>query len=175
MKRKVLLGQKQWNVYKRDGLGSTLASTNEFYHFQNPTEGSKRQADESLEENLPFYTSLHNKWKPQLYCHPWRTCQEDSALNGWLSASGNSTLTLTPHSQLIQRSPRVRKQATACLARWWIQPSCRSCVMIASIQGKPVLPSAHFAKASGFLSQGIWMQIGFPSIRSNLGLLVAAV
>ena len=84
-------------------------------------------------------------------------------------------LTLTPDSQLIQRSPLVRKQATACLARWWIHPSCLSWVMIASIQGKPVLPSAHFAKASGFLSQGIWMQMGFPSIRSNFGLFVAAV
>lgn len=43
-----------------------------------------------------------------------------------------------PSSQLIQRSPRVRKQAAACRARWWIQPSWRSWVIIASIQGKPV-------------------------------------
>lgn len=61
-----------------------------------------------------------------------------------------------PHSQLIHRSPRVRKQATARRAWWWIQPSCLSWVMMASIQGKPVRPSAHLAKASGFWSQGIW-------------------
>jgi len=28
--------------------------------------------------------------------------------------------------------------------------------MIASIQGKPVFPEAHLARASGFLSHGIW-------------------
>lgn len=89
--------------------------------------------------------------------------------------SAERALTRTPLSQLTQRSPRVRKQATACRARWWIQPSCLSWVMMASIQGKPVLPSAHLARASGLRSQGIWMQMGFPSMRSNLGLLVAAV
>lgn len=26
-------------------------------------------------------------------------------------------------SQCCHRSPRVRKQATECLARWWIQPA----------------------------------------------------
>jgi hypothetical protein len=36
----------------------------------------------------------------------------------------------------LTRSPRVRKQATAWRARWCIQPCCRSCVMMASIQGK---------------------------------------
>lgn len=64
-----------------------------------------------------------------------------------------------PLSQLIQRSPLVRKQATACLARWWIQPSCLSWVMMASIQGKPVRPSAHLASASGFWSHGICWHI----------------
>jgi len=66
--------------------------------------------------------------------------------------------TFMPLSQLIHRSPLVRKQATACRARWWIQPSCLSCVMMASIQGKPVRPSAHLASASGFWSHGIWRQ-----------------
>ncbi len=65
-------------------------------------------------------------------------------------------LTFMPLSQLIHRSPLVRKQATACRARWWIQPSCLSWVMMASIQGKPVRPSAHLASASGFWSHGIW-------------------
>lgn len=83
--------------------------------------------------------------------------------------------TLMPLSQLIHRSPRVRKQATAWRARWWIQPSCLNWRMMASIQGKPVLPPAHLASASGFLSQGICTQMGFPSMRSKLGLLVAAV
>ena len=46
--------------------------------------------------------------------------------------------TFLPSSQLIQRSPLVRKQATACRARWWIQPSRRSWVMMASMKGKPV-------------------------------------
>ncbi|KAJ8951839.1 hypothetical protein NQ318_019814 [Aromia moschata] len=46
-------------------------------------------------------------------------------------------LTFIPSSQESQRSPRVKKHATACLARWWIQPSCLSCVIMASIQGKP--------------------------------------
>ena len=67
--------------------------------------------------------------------------------------------TLMPLSQLTHRSPLVRKQATACRARWWIQPSCLSCVMMASIQGKPVRPSAHLASASGFWSQGIWRHV----------------
>ena len=31
-----------------------------------------------------------------------------------------------------------------------------SCVIIASIQGKPVLALAHLARASSFLSHGIW-------------------
>lgn len=47
--------------------------------------------------------------------------------------------TFWPSSQLIHRSPLVRKQATACLARWWIHPSCLSWVMMASMKGKPVL------------------------------------
>lgn len=47
--------------------------------------------------------------------------------------------TFCPSSQLIHRSPLVRKQATACLARWWIHPSCLSWVMMASMKGKPVL------------------------------------
>ena len=47
--------------------------------------------------------------------------------------------TFWPSSQLIHRSPLVRKQATACRARWWIQPSCLSWVMMASMKGKPVL------------------------------------
>ena len=45
-----------------------------------------------------------------------------------------------PSSQLIQRSPLVRKHPTACRAKWWIHPSCRSCTIIASIHGKPVFP-----------------------------------
>ena len=49
-------------------------------------------------------------------------------------------LTLNPSSQLIQRHPLVRKHPTAWRAMWWIQPSCLSCLMIASIHGKPVLP-----------------------------------
>lgn len=53
---------------------------------------------------------------------------------------GQGCNTFMPSSHEIQRSPRVRKQATACLAKWWIQPSSRSCVIIASIQGKPVCP-----------------------------------
>ena len=64
-----------------------------------------------------------------------------------------------PLSQLTHRSPLVRKQATACRARWWIQPSCLSCVIMASIQGKPVRPSAHLASASGFWSHGIWRHV----------------
>ena len=48
-----------------------------------------------------------------------------------------------PLSQLTYRSPRVRKQATECLARWCIQPSRCNCVMIASIQGYPVLASSQ--------------------------------
>lgn len=48
--------------------------------------------------------------------------------------------TFIPSSHEIQRSPLVKKQATACLARWWIQPSSRSWVIIASIHGKPVWP-----------------------------------
>lgn len=103
-------------------------------------------------------------------------------------------LTFIPSSQEIQRSPRVRKQATACRAKWWIQPSSLSWVMMASIHGKPVWPFkkiseklidvklkknmlftfAHLAKASGFLSQGICTQIGFPDILSKFGFLVAA-
>ena len=69
---------------------------------------------------------------------------------------GRLTPTFIPSSQLCHRSPLVRKQATACLARWWIQPSSLSWVMMASIQGKPVFPLDHFAKASLFLSQGTW-------------------
>lgn len=38
-----------------------------------------------------------------------------------------------------------------------------------------ILTFAHLASASGFLSQGICTHIGFPSMWSNLGLLVAAV
>ena len=49
-------------------------------------------------------------------------------------------ITFIPSSQLIQRSPLVRKQPTACLAKWWIQPSCCSCIIMASIHGKPVFP-----------------------------------
>lgn len=48
--------------------------------------------------------------------------------------------TFIPSSHEIQRSPLVKKQATACLARWCIQPSSRSWVMIASIHGNPVWP-----------------------------------
>lgn len=66
--------------------------------------------------------------------------------------------TFMPLSQLIHKSPLVRKQATACRARWWIQPSCLNWVIMASIQGKPVRPSAHLASASGFWSHGIWKQ-----------------
>lgn len=53
--------------------------------------------------------------------------------------AGHGLHTLCPSSQLIHRSPLVRKQATACLARWWIQPSCLSWVMMASMKGNPVL------------------------------------
>lgn len=49
-----------------------------------------------------------------------------------------SSCTFMPSSQEIHRSPRVRKQATAWRARWWIQPSSRSWTMIASIHGYPV-------------------------------------
>lgn len=52
-----------------------------------------------------------------------------------LLAWSYSFFTLSPSSQLIHRSPRVRKQATACLARWWIQPSFLSWVMMASMKG----------------------------------------
>lgn len=76
-------------------------------------------------------------------------------------------LTFRPSSQLSQRSPRVRKQTTARLARWLIQPSFFSWAMTASIQGKPVRPSAHLATASGFLSQGIWTHTGLPFILSK--------
>lgn len=47
-------------------------------------------------------------------------------------------LTFCPSSQLIHRSPLVRKHATACLAKWWIHPSCLSWVMMASMKGYPV-------------------------------------
>lgn len=33
---------------------------------------------------------------------------------------------------------------------------------------------AHFARASAFLSHGIWTQIGFPFILSKFGFFVAA-
>lgn len=48
--------------------------------------------------------------------------------------------TFIPSSHEIQRSPLVKKQATACLARWCIQPSSLNWVMIASIHGNPVWP-----------------------------------
>lgn len=37
-----------------------------------------------------------------------------------------------------------------------------------------LLTLAHLASALGFLSQGIWTQLGFPTILSKLGLLVPA-
>lgn len=49
-------------------------------------------------------------------------------------------LAFIPSSHEIQRSPLVRKHATACLARWWIQPSSLNCIITASIQGYPVWP-----------------------------------
>ena len=61
-----------------------------------------------------------------------------------------------PRSQCWKRSPRVRKQATAWRARWWIQPSSRSCVMIASMNGYPVRPSSQAASRSSSQSQLIW-------------------
>lgn len=57
---------------------------------------------------------------------------------GWFSAH-----TFWPSSQLIHKSPRVRKHATACRARWWIHPSRRSCVMMASMKGNPVRAWIH--------------------------------
>lgn len=87
----------------------------------------------------------------------------------------HSSLTFIPSSQEIQRWPLVKKQATECLAKWWIHPSFRSWVMTASIHGNPVPPFAHFASASGLRSQGIWTQIGFPYILSKLGFFVEAV
>ena len=115
-------------------------------------------------------------------------------------ASKKIFFTFIPSSQEIQRSPLVRKQATACLAKWCIQPSSLSWVMIASIHGNPVWPYpinfflwklkqekekkettdefsltfAHLASASTFLSQGICTQIGLPCIRSKFGFFVAA-
>ena len=49
----------------------------------------------------------------------------------------NTIRAFCPSSQLIQRSPWVRKQATAWRARWWIHPSCVSWVMMASLNGAP--------------------------------------
>lgn len=49
-------------------------------------------------------------------------------------------LTFIPSSHEIQRSPRVKKQATECLAKLWIHPVCLNCIIIASIHGNPVLP-----------------------------------
>ena len=46
--------------------------------------------------------------------------------------------TFSPSSQLIHKSPLVKKQATAWRAKWWIQPSLLSWVMMASIKGYPV-------------------------------------
>lgn len=58
-----------------------------------------------------------------------------------INASNNKRhFTFIPSSQEIQRSPLVKKQATACLAKWCIQPSSLSWVIIASIQGNPVWP-----------------------------------
>ena len=48
--------------------------------------------------------------------------------------------TLKPSSQDTQRQPLVKKHAAASRPRWLTQPSLRSCVWTASIQGKPVLP-----------------------------------
>ena len=48
--------------------------------------------------------------------------------------------TFIPSSQLIHKSPLVRKHPTAWRAKWWIHPSCCNCTMIASIHGKPVFP-----------------------------------
>lgn len=67
--------------------------------------------------------------------------------------------TLCPSSQLIHRSPLVRKQATACLARWWIQPSCLSWVMMASMKGNPVLAlkETHNIQNDGDSLQTLWL------------------
>lgn len=67
------------------------------------------------------------------YSQSSRMLVEMSMYNKW-------HFTFIPSSQEIQRSPLVKKQATACLAKWCIQPSSLSCVMIASIQGNPVWP-----------------------------------
>lgn len=98
----------------------------------------------------------------------WGEINVASVSHGW-AAAGRVVFMLTfrPSSQLSQRSPRVRKQTTARLARWLIQPSFFSWAMTASIQGKPVRPSAHLATASGFLSQGIWTHTGLPFILSK--------
>lgn len=58
-----------------------------------------------------------------------------------INANNNKRhFTFIPSSQEIQRSPLVKKQATACLAKWCIQPSSLNWVIIASIQGNPVWP-----------------------------------
>jgi hypothetical protein len=71
-------------------------------------------------------------------------------------------------------SPRVRKQATAWRARWWSHPCVRSCVMAASIQGKPVRPSVHAASSTGSACHGIWRQLALPTMWSKLGVPSAA-
>lgn len=79
------------------------------------------------------------------------------ALQAQSASNNSSSKTFIPSSHESQRSPltanehdwilniskaipkniviiyRVKKQATACLAKWWIQPSSLNCVIIASI------------------------------------------
>lgn len=116
--------------------------------------------------------------------------------------SNNSSKTFIPSTHDIHRFPRVKKQATECHAKSWIQPSSRSWIITASIHGKPVCPwikciviflvhskflpkwfvwfnrlqltFAHLANASGFFSHFICTQIGLPFIRSNFLFFVAA-
>ncbi len=71
----------------------------------------------------------------------------------------SSSNTFIPSSQETHRSPLVRKQATACLARWWIQPSSLSWVITASTQGNPVRPLAHLARACvGLKTRSSWIK-----------------
>lgn len=49
---------------------------------------------------------------------------------------------------------------------------CFSCIIAASIQGKPVCPSFHALSSSGLSSHVIWRQIALPATRSKLGVWV---
>ena len=84
---------------------------------------------------LSIYLSFHLSIFPSIYQsihHP--TIQQSNYLGIYLFTYLSillsiyltilSYLSTLPSSQDWYRSPRVRKQATLCRAKWWIQPSC---------------------------------------------------